>query len=151
MKIAIGSDHGGFLRKKEIAALLGKLGHKVVDVGCHSEDSCDYPDYARKVGQSVANGQAERGILVCGTGIGMSIAANKVPGIRAAVAWNKATAGLASEHNNANVLCVSGRFLKPAVVAAMIKAWLTTPFGGGRHLRRVKKISKLEQACCPES
>lgn len=140
MKIAIGSDHGGFEKKREIIELLGKLGHGVADVGCHSLESCDYPDYAKKVAQAVAKGQAERGILVCGTGIGVSIAANKVPGVRAALCWNAKVAALASEHNNANVLCVSGRFLSSTVVKAIVKAWLNTPFAGGRHQKRLDKI-----------
>ena len=144
MRIAIGADHGGFERKKEIVALLQKLGHKVVDMGCYSEDSVDYPDYAKKVAKAVSLSRADRGILVCGTGIGMSIAANKVAGVRAAAPWNVKTATLAAEHNQANVLCLSGRFLKPAVVAKMVQAWLATGFGGGRHQRRVNKISQLE-------
>ena len=110
MKIAVGADHGGFERKTEIVAFLQKLGHKVVDVGCYSEESVDYPDYARKVAKAVSLNRAERGILVCGTGIGMCIAANKLAKIRAAVCWNVKTAKLAAEHNQANVLCLSGRF-----------------------------------------
>lgn len=148
VKIAVGSDHGGFERKKEIIQTLQKLGHKVVDMGCSSEESTDYPDYARKVAQAVSLGRAERGVLVCGTGIGMSITANKFPKIRAALAWSVKTASLASEHNGANVLCLSGRFLKASLVPRMVQAWLTTPFAGGRHQRRVGKISKLEAIAC---
>ena len=147
MKIAIGSDHGGFERKRELVSLLTKMGLKVVDMGCHSEDSCDYPDFAKRVAQAVSAGQADKGVLVCGTGIGMSIAANKVPGIRAAVCWSPKTAALASEHNQANVLCLSGRFLSAPAARSIVRTWLKTPFGGGRHLRRVKKIGKLEK--CP--
>jgi ribose 5-phosphate isomerase B len=151
MKIAVGCDHGGFVRKSGIVDQLVKLGHKVVDVGCHSEESVDYPDFARKVGQAVASGQVDRGILICGTGIGMSIAANKVPGVRAAVCWDAKTAALASEHNNANVLCLSGRFLPAPTLRKMVKAWLTTPFAGGRHERRVGKMAELERlACAPK-
>lgn len=148
MKIAVGSDHGGFSQKKEIVSLIDHLGYQVVDMGCHSEESCDYPDYAKKVAQAVSDKKVDRGILVCGTGIGMSIAANKVRGVRAAVAWSPKTATLASEHNDANVLCISGRFLSRSTVSKMIKAWLKTPFGGGRHQRRIKKIKRMELLCC---
>ena len=148
MKIAIGSDHGGFPKKKEIESLLTQLGCKIVDVGCHSEDSCDYPDYARKVAKAVAGRQVDKGILLCGTGIGMAIAANKVPGVRAAVCWSVKTAELAAEHNQANVLCLSGRFLSTDLLKKMVKAWLETEFGGGRHERRVRKIGQIEKACC---
>ena len=148
MRIAIGSDHGGFERKKEIVDLLQKLGHKVVDVGSFSEDSCDYPDYAKKVAQAVSLSRADKGILVCGTGIGMSIAANKFAGVRAAVCWSVRTAALASEHNQANVLCLSGRLVKPSLIPRIVQTWLATTFGGGRHQRRVKKISQLEGALC---
>ena len=148
MKIAVGSDHGGYERKKEIVSLLSKMGHKVVDVGCYSEEPCDYPDFARKVGQAVSLRRAERGILVCGTGIGMSMAANKVAGVRAAVVWSTKTAALASEHNQANVLCLSGRFLSARLIPKIIQTWIHTTFGGGRHLRRVKKISEIEAAQC---
>jgi ribose 5-phosphate isomerase B len=146
MKIAVGSDHGGFERKKSVVRTLRKLGHTVDDFGTDSIESCDYPDYAAKVGEAVARGQAERGVLVCGTGIGMSIAANKFPKVRAAVVWNVKTAALASEHNKANVLCLSGRggLIRPALIPKMLRAWLTTPFGASRHERRVNKISKIE-------
>lgn len=148
MKIAVGADHGGFERKESIVRTLRKLGHTVADMGCAFDESCDYPDYAAKVGEAVSRGRAERGVLVCGTGIGMSIAANKFPRVRAAVVWNVKTATLASEHNKANVLCLSGRFIKSALIPKMLRAWLTTPFGGSRHERRVKKISKLEAQVC---
>jgi ribose 5-phosphate isomerase B len=148
MKIAVGCDHGGFLKKKGMVAHLVKLGHKVVDVGCHSEESVDYPDYARKVALAVSSGQVDRGVLLCGTGIGMAISANKFPGVRAAVCWSAKTAALASEHNKANVLCLSGRFLPEAALRKMVKIWLETPFGGGRHERRVRKISRLETEGC---
>lgn len=148
MKIAVGSDHGGFERKQEIVALLQKLEHKVADVGCYSLDSCDYPDYAKKVAKAVSLNRAERGVLICRTGIGMSITANKFPKVRAAVCWNVKTAILAAEHNHANILCLSGRFLKPALVLKMVHAWLETDFGGGRHQRRVKKIFQIEALQC---
>ncbi len=142
MKIAIGSDHAGFLRKKEIISYLTHKGHKVVDVGCYSEESCDYPDYAAKVARSVSLERAERGILICGTGIGMAMAANKFKNVRAAVCWSPKVAALASEHNQANVLCMSARFLTLQQGERIVAAWLKTPFAGGRHLRRVKKIEK---------
>ena len=148
MKIAVGCDHGGFGKKKGIVAQLVKLGHKVVDVGCHSEESVDYPDFAGKVARAVSTGQVDRGVLVCGTGIGMAIAANKFPKVRAAVCWDARTAALASEHNEANVLCLSGRFLPEPKLRRIVKTWLTTPFGGGRHERRVRKIGKLESVGC---
>ncbi len=148
MKIAVGSDHGGFETKKALVSYLARLGHKVVDVGCYSEESCDYPDYARKVSRAVSLSRVDRGLLVCGTGIGMAIAANKFKKIRAAVCWNRKTAALASEHNQANVLCLSGRFLPIKTAEAIVKAWIETSFGGGRHLRRVGKISKIEEAQC---
>lgn len=147
MKIAVGSDHGGYERKKEIIQLLAKLGHKVVDVGCYSDESCDYPDYAKKVARAVSLNRVERGILLCGTGIGMSIAANKFPGVRAAVCWNPKTGALASEHNQANVLCLSGRFISPHMIPKIVQTWLETDFGGGRHLRRVRKISQMDAQC----
>ena len=146
MKIAIGSDHAGFERKKEVIAFLSKTGHKVVDVGCYSEESCDYPDYARKVARAVSLSRVERGILVCGTGIGMCMAANKFQGVRAAVCWNPKSAALASEHNQANVLCLSGRLVPPVTIPKIVQAWLKTPFAGGRHLRRIKKIGQFESA-----
>ena len=140
MKIAIGSDHAGFLRKKEMLSYLSEEGHKVVDVGCYSEESCDYPDYAQKVGRAVSLSRAERGILICGTGIGMSIAANKFKNVRAAVCWTPKVAELASMHNQANVLCLSARFLTSHQGKKIVDTWLKTPFAGGRHLRRIQKI-----------
>ena len=148
MKILIGSDHAGFQAKNDLARSLAKAGHQVVDVGCNSENSCDYPDFARDVALGVSRKKAERGVLICGTGIGMAIAANKVAGVRAAVAWNPATAVLAWEHNHANVLCLSARFLNGPTRFKMAQAWLKAKFGEGRHSRRVKKISKMESLGC---
>lgn len=145
MKIALGSDHAGYQRKKQLIQLLSEMGHQVVDVGCYSEDSCDYPDYAKKVARAVSRNRADRGILVCRTGIGMAMAANKFAGIRAAVCWNAKTAELAAEHNQANVLCLSGWLVSAAAASRVVKKWLTTSFGGGRHLRRIKKIEQFEQ------
>lgn len=147
MKVAVGADHGGYGRKEPLVRALRRMGHSVLDVGAFSEDSVDYPDFARAVAEKVGRGDCARGVLICGTGIGMSIAANKVKGVRAAVVWSPATARLAAEHNGANVLCLSGRLFSAARLKAMLTAWLSTPFGGGRHLRRVRKISRLEKSC----
>jgi ribose 5-phosphate isomerase B len=148
MKIAIGADHAGFRIKDRVATWLKTAGggrHQVRDVGTQGPESVDYPDFAAAVGKAVSSGRASRGILFCGTGIGMAIAANKIHGVRAAVAWNPATAALASEHNGANVLCLPARFIGTKKAQAMIKAFLTTPFGGGRHLRRLKKIMAMDR------
>jgi ribose 5-phosphate isomerase B len=144
MRIAVGADHGGFARKRDVVRYLRSLGHSVKDMGTVSEDSVDYPDFAREVARAVGSGRARRGVLVCGTGIGMAIAANKVRGVRAAPVWSEKTAKLAAEHNGANVLCLSGRLFKAPALRRMLKAWLTTPFGGGRHQRRIDKISAME-------
>lgn len=148
MKLVIGSDHAGYkLKDRLIAWLKSPAGgkHQVKDVGCKGPDSVDYPDYAASVARTVKKGAASRGILLCGTGIGMGMAANKIHGVRAAVTWNPETAALASEHNNANVLCIPARFVGTQKAQAMIRAFLKTPFGGGRHNRRVKKINQLER------
>jgi ribose 5-phosphate isomerase B len=148
LKLAIGCDHAGFrLKSRLIAWLRSPAGgrHQVQDLGCSGLDSCDYPDFAAAVAQRVRRGAASRGFLICGTGIGMGMAANKIPGIRAAVTWNPATAALAAEHNDANVLCIPARFVGPTKAQAMIRAFLRTPFGQGRHTRRVRKINRLEQ------
>lgn len=145
MKIALGADHAGYQLKGALQQVLEKEGHQIVDFGTSSGDSVDYPDYAVKVAQTVASGQCDRGILACGTGIGMAIAANKVAGIRAAAPWSVETAKLASEHNWSNVLCLSGRFSSVEESAKIVKTWLSTPWDKtGRHERRIKKISELE-------
>lgn len=144
-RIAVGSDHGGFHTKEKIKQDLRRAGYVVVDVGTHSEDSTDYPDYALSVARAVVLGRCQRGVLVCGTGIGMCIMANKVKGIRAANPWSVETAKLASEHNWSNILCVSGRFLPVSLVKKMVKTWISTPWDlTERHTRRIKKILKLE-------
>jgi len=148
MRIAIGSDHAGYKLKSKLEEWLRtpKGGsHQILDVGTASEESTDYPDYAAAVGRAISNKRVDKGVLLCGTGIGMAMAANKVKGVRAAVAWNPETAGLAAEHNGANVLCVPARFVTAAVAQKMIQTFLKTPFGGGRHARRVKKIEALEK------
>ncbi len=145
MKIAVGADHGGYRAKERLVRALATAGHHVIDVGTNNEDSVDYPDFAARVARAVAGKKADRGVLLCGTGIGMAIAANKVRGIRAAVVWNKKTAVLAAEHNDANVLCLGARLLSASTIVTLVKEWLATPFGGDRHGRRIKKIRALER------
>jgi len=144
MKIAIGSDHRGFEVKKRIGHLLGQLGHEVVDVGTHSRDSVDYPDFAFQVAQAVGAKEVDFGILICGTGVGMSIVANKVVGVRAAPCHDSITAEMSRRHNDANVLCLSGDLLGDTLIERMVRIWLTTEFEGGRHARRVDKIVQFE-------
>lgn len=148
MRLAIGADHAGFTLKAKLARWLTTAAggrHQVQDLGTWSSESCDYPDYATAVGRAVAKGRVSRGILFCGTGIGMAMTANKIRGVRAAVAWNPVTAALAAEHNGANVLCLPGRFLGFKTAQRMIRTFLKTPFGGGRHARRVRKITELDR------
>jgi ribose 5-phosphate isomerase B len=140
MRIAVGSDHAGFELKKEVVAWLIKNGHECNDVGPYTDESVDYPDYARKVAETVADGSADQGVLLCGTGIGVSIAANKVRGIRAALVCNPEFATLARQHNNANVICFSARFSDMATIEKSLKNWFSADFEGGRHERRVNKI-----------
>ncbi len=144
MKIAIGSDHRGYEAKERIKALLQNLGAPVVDHGTFSRDAFDYPDSALAVAGDVADGRAERGILFCGTGLGMSIAANKVSGVRAALCHDELTAQLSRRHNNANVLCLPADLVGDALMQSMVKTWLETEFEGGRHARRVEKIVAYE-------
>jgi len=140
MKIALASDHAGFTVKEKLKPLLRDLGVEVEDLGTVSEESVDYPDYARKVAERVAGGDVDQGLLICGSGTGMAIAANKVPGVRAAVAWSEETARLARQHNDANVLALGARTTPSAQIPAIVRAWFTTNFEGGRHADRVKKI-----------
>jgi len=144
MKIAVGSDHAGYELKNYVVGWLREHNHEVVDMGPFNEDSVDYPDYAHKVGQSVADGSCQHGVLLCGTGIGVSIAANKVKGIRAALACRPEFATLAREHNNANVICFSARFTDRETIARSLENWFAAGFEGGRHERRVNKI----EPCC---
>jgi ribose 5-phosphate isomerase B len=144
MKIAIGSDHRGFDAKKRITTLLEKLGHEVTDVGPFGSESVDYPDFALQVANAVGTGQVDRGILICGTGIGMCIAANKVPKVRAAPCHDSITAEMSRRHNDANVLCLSADLLGDELIDRMIRIWLSTEFEGGRHARRVDKITRYE-------
>jgi len=144
MKIAIGSDHAGFDAKEEIKKVIKALGHAVEDMGTTNTTSVDYPDYAEKVARAVASGAADTGVLICGTGIGMSIAANKVPGIRAAVVSDEKTAELSRRHNDANVFCAGARVTPVVKIAESLKVWLQTPFEGGRHAARTAKIKAIE-------
>jgi len=142
----IGSDHAGFELKQSLIAKIKGFAPslKVIDCGTHSTESVDYPQFAEKVGQSVVKDAQNRGILICGTGIGMSIAANKMPGIRAACVWNEETAKLSREHNDSNVLCLGARLSSLDSAAHWAEIWLNTPFLGGRHLNRVELIKQLE-------
>ena len=144
MKIAIGADHAGFELKNQLGAALRQSGHEVCDFGTNSADSADYPDYARQVARAVAAGNADRGLLVCGSGIGMSIAANKVRGVRAALGVNLEEVRLTRAHNDANVLTLGARFIDAALAGELVQAFLETPFEGGRHQRRVSKLSQME-------
>jgi ribose 5-phosphate isomerase B len=145
MKIAIASDHAGYEEKERLKPVLDELGIQYEDLGTVSTDSVDYPDYARKVGEEVAAGHVEQGLLVCGSGTGMAIAANKVPGVRAAVAWNEQIATLAREHNDANVLSLGARVTPYDELVKIVRAWFTAKFDRGRHERRVNKIRQIEQ------
>jgi ribose 5-phosphate isomerase B len=144
MKIAIGSDHAGYEDKEKVKKQLEELGYEYEDVGTNSTESVDYPIYAKKVADKVASGEAEQGLLICGSGNGMQIAANKIHGIRAALAWNEETARLARQHNDANVLSVPARMISPEEVSKVVKSYLDAKFEGGRHQRRVEEISELE-------
>jgi ribose 5-phosphate isomerase B len=144
MKIAIGSDHGGVHLKADIVAYLEELGHDVQDHGTHDETSCDYPDYGEKVGVAVASGESELGILICGTGLGISMAANKVKGVIAAVCSDTFSAEMARAHNNANILAFGERVVGPGLARKLVKTFLETSFEGGRHERRVGKIKAIE-------
>ncbi len=141
--IAIGSDHAGFERKEPLKKHLLEKGYEVIDCGTYSEESVDYPDYAHKVARMVASGEATLGIVICGSGNGVCMSVNKHPGIRGALAWREDIARLARQHNNANILCLPGRFISDEEAIKITDAWLTAEFEGGRHERRVKKIP-----CC---
>jgi ribose 5-phosphate isomerase B len=140
--IPIGADHAGFALKERLVAMLRALGYEPLDLGTHSADSADYPDFAHRVAERVERRDAQRGVLLCGTGLGMAVAANRHPGVRAAVAWSPEVARLAREHNDANVLVLPARFVDEAEGVEILKAWLDTPFAGGRHARRVAKIDQ---------
>ncbi|MFH0873200.1 MAG: ribose 5-phosphate isomerase B [bacterium] len=147
-KIVIGADHGGWELKEAIKPLLAELGHQIEDVGTGNEASVDYPDFGMAVASAVSQGKADRGILVCGTGIGMSIVANKQPGIRAALCHDLYTTRLSREHNDANILVLGGRVLGKGLALEMVTVWLETEFLGGRHARRLEKIREWEERLC---
>jgi ribose 5-phosphate isomerase B len=142
MKIAIGSDHAGYDLKMKVAEHLENLGHEVEDLGTRDTQSCDYPLYASKVAQAVARGECERGMLVCGSGIGMSMVANRTPGVRAVLATEPYAAKMSRRHNDANVLCLGGRFTGIEMAFEIIDTWLEEPFEGGRHQQRVDLIDR---------
>lgn len=145
MKIAIGCDHGGITLKDSIVNYLEERGVQIEDFGTFGTESVDYPDYAYKVARSVADGRADKGILMCGTGIGISIAANKVNGIRCALCYNTETARLTALHNDSNILAMGGRVIDCDTAVDIVKTWLDTPFEGGRHINRINKISEIEK------
>ena len=144
MIIAVGADHAGFEAKEGLTAKLREWGHTVLDAGTDSSDSVDYPDFAEEVAGRVGSGEADLGLLVCGSGVGMSIAANKVAGVRAALCTCETLARLSRQHNDANVLCVGARITGPGVLEEMVRIFIQTPFEGGRHQRRVDKMNDLD-------
>jgi ribose 5-phosphate isomerase B len=146
MRIAIGADHRGFTEKGQLVELLRRQGHDVTDLGAHNAEPSDYPDFAAAVGRHVGTGQADRGILVCGSGIGVCIAANKVHGVRAGVVHDLREAEMSRRHNDLNVICLSADEPGPTPLADLLRVWFETPFEGGRHARRVDKIRQME---CP--
>lgn len=143
MKIALAADHAGFEEKEKIKKTLDELGVEYTDMGTDSPESVDYPDFAQRVGEAVARGDVDQGLLLCGSGTGMAISANKVHGVRAAVAWSEDIARLAREHNNANVLALPARFTSSDEMEMIVRAWFAADFEGGRHQRRVEKIEGL--------
>lgn len=145
MKIALASDHAGFAEKERLKPLLNEIGVEFEDLGTWGEESVDYPDYARMVAEQVADGRVAQGLLVCGSGIGMAISANKVNGVRAALAWSEETARLARRHNDANVLAIGARTTPPDDIPKIVRAWFDTAFEGGRHQMRVEKINAIER------
>ncbi|MCX7425755.1 MAG: ribose 5-phosphate isomerase B [Planctomycetia bacterium] len=145
MRIAVGSDHRGCSIRAKVIDLLNRLGHEVVDVGTATNEPVDYPDVAAEVARRVSRHEVDRGVLVCGTGLGMCIAANKFPGVRAAPCHDDLTAEMSRRHNDLNVLCLSADLLGERLVDRMVELWMNTPFEGGRHARRVEKIAELER------
>jgi ribose 5-phosphate isomerase B len=150
MRIAVASDHRGFAIKSRILSMIGELGHQAVDLGTDSPESVDYPDFAAKVARSVGCGEVDRGILICGTGMGMCITANKFKGVRACTCHDDLTAEMSRRHNDANVLCLSADLLGDRLINRMIELWLKTEFEGGRHARRVEKIGQIEARSASE-
>ncbi len=149
MKVAVANDHRGIETKEQIKAIVTELGHTCIDVGTNTDSPVDYPDMAYLAAKAVAEKQADRAILVCGTGIGMCIAANKVHGVRAALCYDELNARISRQHNDSNVLCLSGDLLGSQVLRKMVEVWLSTDFAGGRHQRRVNKIAAIEEGKDP--
>ncbi len=145
MRIAVGTDHRGYHIRSKLVDLLERLGHEVDDVGTFSEGAVDYPDVAAQVAQKVSHGEVDRGVLVCGTGLGMAIAANKFHGVRAAPCHDDLTAEMSRRHNDSNILCLSSDLLGERLIDRMVELWLSTPFEGGRHARRIEKIDEIER------
>jgi len=145
MRVALGCDHRGYEAKELIKNLLQRSGHEVIDFGTDGSKSCDYPDYAIPASLAVSRGEAERGILVCGSGIGMSITANKIRGIRAALCHDEMTAQMSRKHNDANVLCLPAMLVNDLLITRMVESWMSSEFEGGRHIRRVEKMMSAEQ------
>lgn len=145
MRISIGSDHGGYDLKEAIKRHLAASGHQVLDFGCAGTDPVDYPDYGERAARAVAGGEADRGILVCRSGIGMSMVGNKVPGVRAALCMDERMAESSRRHNDANALALAADRTSPALAVAIVDAWLAAPFDGGRHARRVEKMARMER------
>lgn len=150
MKIVVGSDHRGFEAKQQIKNIVSQLGHECIDIGTTDNNPVDYPDPAYLAAKAVSEDNADRAILVCGTGIGMSITANKVKGIRAALCHDELSAQISRHHNDANVLCVSGDLIGEVLLRKIVEVWLSTEFNGGRHQRRVKKITAIEEGKEPK-
>jgi ribose 5-phosphate isomerase B len=150
MKIAVGSDHRGFETKEQIKAIITQLGHEYIDFGTNDSNPVDYPDQAYIAAMAVSKKEADRAILACGTGIGMSIAANKIKGILAALCHDELSAQISRHHNNANVLCVSGDLVGEVLLRKIVEVWLNTEFNGGRHQRRVNKIKIIEEGKSPQ-
>lgn len=145
--IAVGSDHAGYVLKEQLAAELHEMGYQVLDLGTYSTDRVDYPDFGAAVGRAVVGGDADLGLCVCGSGIGIAMAANKVPGVRAATVHDARSARLTRQHNDANVLCLGERLTVPAVASEALRAWLDAEFEGGRHAGRVEKLANLDGSC----
>lgn len=143
MKIALASDHGGFELKEKVMSYLQTKGHDVIDLGSYTEESTDYPEYGKACGEAVMRGDAERGIVICGTGIGISIAANKVKGIRCALCTSLFMAEMSRKHNNANIIALGGRILEHDFALNIVEVWLNTDFEGGRHQRRVDLLDRM--------
>lgn len=145
MRVAVASDHAGFCQKSQVVNYIQSLGHEAVDLGPATDDRVDYPDFAHKVAWGVAEGEYDRGVLICGTGLGMAMTADKVPGVRAVAIQTPGFAELCREHNDANVICLSGRFVDPATNDEIVRIFLTQEFGGGRHATRVEKMMREDE------